>query len=165
MGDRSVEATRSAARHVVEPFDVEAVLAQRLVLEPDVVSLLLVGGEPVGAGATQGVSGQLGQPVESFLGPPPVRRGLRSPVRLAGDVVTRRTAREGETAVATAGALRDRSRLVDADAKARLGKAERRGASGYAAADDRDVDAAVVRTALTWRNRVFEPVRIQDVKR
>jgi hypothetical protein len=48
---------------------------------------------------------------------------------------------------------------------ARLGETERRGASGDATADDRDVDAAVVRTVLTRRDGVFEPVRVQDEER
>jgi hypothetical protein len=53
---------------------------------------------------------------------------------------------------------------VDPHAKPSLGEAQRRGASGNAAADDRDVDATVVATVFTRRDRVFEPER-QDVER
>ena len=65
MGDRAVELACRAAGDVVEPLGLEAVLAQRLVLEPDVIALLLVGGEPVAAGAAQRVAGELGEPVEA----------------------------------------------------------------------------------------------------
>jgi hypothetical protein len=54
---------------------------------------------------------------------------------------------------------------VDADANARLGEAACRGATCDAAADDRDVYATLVDRALSRRDRVFEPVRIQDVER
>ena len=50
MGDRAVEAARCAAGNVVEPFRLEAVLAQCLVLEPDALALLLVAREAVASG-------------------------------------------------------------------------------------------------------------------
>jgi hypothetical protein len=54
---------------------------------------------------------------------------------------------------------------VHADAQASLGEAQRSGAAGDSGADDRDVDAAVVSAFRARWNRIFEPVRIQDVVR
>jgi hypothetical protein len=54
---------------------------------------------------------------------------------------------------------------VDAHAQASRGKAHGRRAAGDAAADDRDVDAALVPAVLAWWDGIFEPVRIQDVER
>ncbi len=53
MRDRAVELPGCGARNVVEPLAVEAVLAQRLVLEQDRVAFLLVGGKAVAAGAAE----------------------------------------------------------------------------------------------------------------
>jgi hypothetical protein len=54
---------------------------------------------------------------------------------------------------------------VDAHAQAGFGETERRGAAGDAAADDCNVDAAVVAAVRTRRDGVFEPVRVQDTER
>jgi len=54
---------------------------------------------------------------------------------------------------------------VETHAQAGLGKPECRGTAGDTSADNRDVDAAVVRAALARRDGFFEPVRIQDVER
>ena len=143
MRDRAVEATCRSARDVVEPLGLEAVLAQRLVLEPDALALLLVAGEAVAAGAPQRVAGELGHSVERLVRPAPERRRALRAVRLAGDVVAGGAAAEREAAVAAARALRDPARVVHADAQAGLGEAERGGAARHAGADDRDVDAAV----------------------
>jgi len=51
MRDRTVEATGCGTRNFVEPLRVEPVLSQRLVLEPDALSLLVVAGEAVAAAA------------------------------------------------------------------------------------------------------------------
>lgn len=99
------------------------------------------------------------------MGPAPVRAGSVGAVRLARDVVARGAAGEREAAVASARAFCDPSRLVDANAKAGLGQTERGRAAGDSAADDRDIDPAVVLTVGARWDRVFEPVRIQDVER
>jgi hypothetical protein len=54
---------------------------------------------------------------------------------------------------------------MDAHAQTPFREAQRRRAPGHAAADDRDVDTAVVAAIRTRRNGIFEPVRIQDVER
>ncbi|HKC77782.1 MAG TPA: hypothetical protein VKB70_05280 [Gaiellaceae bacterium] len=54
---------------------------------------------------------------------------------------------------------------MDAHAKPGLGEAHCGGAAGDPAADDGDVDAAVIAAVLARRNGIFEPVRVQDVER
>ena len=165
MRDRAVELPCRRARDVVEPLGLDAVLAQRLVLEPDRVALLLVGGEAVAAGTAKRVACELGEAVELLLRPEPVRLGAVGAVRLAGDVVARRAAAEREAAVAPARALRDAARVVDAHAQPALGEPKRRRAARDAGADDRDVDPAVVPGVGARRCGIFEPERVQEVGR
>jgi hypothetical protein len=54
---------------------------------------------------------------------------------------------------------------VDPHPQAPLGEAQRGRATGDAAADDRDVDAAVMRSVIALGDGVFEPERVQDVER
>ena len=156
---------RRGARDVVEPLRLEAVLAQRLVLEPDALALLLVGREAIAAGAPQRVAGELGHPVERFLSPAPVAGRLLRAVRLAGDVVARGAAAEREAAVAPTRALGDAARVVHADAQAGLGQPERGRAARDAGTDDRDVGAAVDPRVGPRRARFFQPVRIHEARR
>ncbi len=65
MDDHAVEAAGEHAGEVVEPLDLEAVLAQRLVLGADLLPLLLVGGEAVAADSVERVARELRQPVGS----------------------------------------------------------------------------------------------------
>ena len=76
--------------NVVEPLGGDAVVAQRLVLGADVLPLLRVRGEPVAAGAPEGVAGERLHRVELVLGPAPERERLRRAVGLPRDVVARR---------------------------------------------------------------------------
>src|SRR4029453_6841288 len=64
----------------------ESILAQRVVLEPDPLALLLVAGEAITAGAPERVAGKLRHPVERLMGPVPEGRGALRAVRLPGDV-------------------------------------------------------------------------------
>jgi hypothetical protein len=114
--DCAVELPCRRARDVLEPLRLDAVLAQRFVLEPDRGALLLVRGEAVTAGAAEGVATELGEPVELLLRPQPVRLRGRGAVGLAGNVVAGRAAAEREAAVAPARALGDAAGVVDADA-------------------------------------------------
>jgi hypothetical protein len=163
--DGAVELPSCRSWDVVEPLSGDPVLAQRLVLEPDRFALLLVGGEAVAAGAAKSVAGELGEPVELLLRPEPVRLRALGAVRLTRDVVARRAATEGEAAVAPARPLGDAARVVDADAQASFRKTERRRAAGDAGADDRDVDPAVMAGVYAGWSRIFEPERVQEVRR
>ena len=53
------------ARDILEPIGLEAVLSQRVVLEPDALALLLVAGQPIAAGAPQRVAAELHHAVEA----------------------------------------------------------------------------------------------------
>ena len=165
VGDRAVEEAGGGARDVLEPFRLEAVLAQRLVLEPDAVALFLVAREAIAAGAPQRVAGELGHPVERFCSPAPVAGSLLRAVRLAGDVVACGPAAEREAAVAPTRALGDAARVVHPDAQAGLGQPERGRAARDAGTDDRDVDAAVDPRVGPRRARFFQPVRIHEARR
>src|SRR5439155_7593892 len=137
MRDRAVEAPRRAAGNVVEPLRLEAVLAQRLVLEPDALALLLVGGEAVAAGALQRVAGDACHLVERLAGPVPEGGRALGAVGLARDVVAGGAPAEREAAVAAARSLSDPAGVVHAHAEARLREAKRCGAARHAGADDR----------------------------
>jgi hypothetical protein len=163
--DRTVELPRRRTRNVVEPLGLDAVLAQRLVLEPDRVALLLVGSQAVAASTAERISREFGEAGELFLGPQPVRLRLLGAVRLARDVVAGRTAAESEAAVTPARALRDPAGIVDPNAQAALCEPECCRAAGDAGADDRDVDPAVVPAGGEERCGIFKPVRVQDVGR
>jgi hypothetical protein len=165
MRDGAVELPRRGARDVVEPLSHDAVLAQRLVLEPDHVALLLVGGEAVAAGATQRVARELDEAVELLLRPEPVRLGAIGAVRLACDVVARRTAAEREAAVAPARSLRNAAGVVDADPQSALGEAQGGRTAGDARADDRNINPAVEPGVGAGWSGIFEPIRVQDVGR
>jgi hypothetical protein len=54
---------------------------------------------------------------------------------------------------------------VDAHAKTGLGKTKRSGAARDSSTHDRDMHPAVVVTVRATRDRVIEPVRIQDIER
>jgi hypothetical protein len=153
------------AGELVEPLDAEAVVAQRLVLGADLLALLLVDGEAVAAGTAKRIPGERLDPVERALGPPPELTRPLIAVRVARDVVPRGAAAKREAAVPSACALGDPACIVDADAEARPGEPQGRAAAGDAGADDRDIDPSVVTGGGWKRDRVFEPVRVQEVER
>jgi len=165
VGNRTAEAAGRSTRDVLEPFRLEAVLAQRLVLEPDAFPLLLVRREAVAAGASKRVTAELGHPLERLLGPAPERsRPLRA-VRLPGDVVAGGPAAKDETAVPAARTFRDSACVVHAHAEAGLGETKRGRAAGDASADDRDVDPPVLSRLGVLRCRILEPVRVHEARR
>ena len=155
--DRAVEAAEGR-RQVVAPLRLEAVLPQRLVLGEDLPALLLVGGEAQAAGAAERALAELHHPVEAVLGPAPQARRGGGAVGLAGHVVARGAAAERKAAVSPARALRDPPRVMHAHAQPRRGEGQRARAAGDAAADDRDVDAAVVARPRPDGRGVVEPV-------
>ena len=165
MRDRAEELTRRAARDIVEPLCVEAVLAQRFVLEPDSFAFLFVAGEAVAPGTPKGVTGELGQPVERVVRPSPEGRGALRAVRLASDVVPGGASGEREAAVAAARSLRDTALIVHANAQAGLGEAECGGAARDARADDGDVGPTVELRLRPRRALFLQPVRIHEARR
>jgi hypothetical protein len=127
--------------------------------------LLLVGCEAVATSPTQRVARELGEAVELLLRPEPVRLRAVGAVRLARDVVARRTAAEREAAVAPTRAFGDAASVVNADAESALGEPQRRRAARDPGANDGDIDPAVVAGVGAGWSGIFEPIRIQDVGR
>src|SRR5207244_5725124 len=101
MEDGAAE-VRPQVRELVEPFSLEAVFAQRLVLAADLDAFFDVGREAQAAGSPEGASGQRLQPVERRLGSAPQLARSLGTVGLACHVVPGRGAAQRETAVATA---------------------------------------------------------------
>src|SRR4051794_25122183 len=99
-------------RQLVAPLRGESILAQCLVLQADLLAFLVVGGEAKAAGPPERVSGDRLQPVERRFGALPELLGRFGTVRLACNVVPRRTAAEREAAVATARSCGDSARVV-----------------------------------------------------
>src|SRR5207253_7386972 len=114
----------------LDPLRVEAILVKRLELDPQLVSLLLVGGQAQAARAAKGVPGERLDPVDPLLGAPPVRVRLLAPDRLGSDVVRSCGAAQGEAAVSPARAAGDLAGLVQAHPQPGLGQSERAGAAG-----------------------------------
>ena len=87
MDDAALEAAGQLAGQIVDPFRLETVLAQRLVLGADLTALLVVRGEAEAAGAAKRVAAERLHAVECPLrpGPHPVR--VLASVRPARDVV------------------------------------------------------------------------------
>src|SRR6476619_8304126 len=102
MENRSVEAPGPGRRELDAPFDREAVLSQRLVLGLELGRLRRVGGQAEAAGPSEGITGQLLDPVQVALGQHPERTrllGTQLPPRV---VVGRSATAQGEAAVAPA---------------------------------------------------------------
>jgi hypothetical protein len=67
--------TREPRVQVLDQFDVEAVLTERLVVGGELLALGVIGGQLEAAGAAEGVAGGLGHAVEGALGQPPESSG------------------------------------------------------------------------------------------
>ena len=150
---------------LVDPLRREAVVVQRLELGANPLAFLLVGGEAIAPRPAERVARELVHGVERLLGPAPQRARRIGAVRLARDVVPRRPAAQGETAVASTRAFRDPTPVVDAHTQARLGKAERRAHPGHSRSDDGHVDTAVASAVRAFRYGVLEPVRVHELPR
>src|SRR6266508_1356309 len=137
--DPGREASCEQRGEPVAPLRLETVFSERVVLAPKLVALVVVGGDAEAAGPPQRVAGAPGQALEGFLGQLPVLSralGAHPHTRL---VVRRRSATEGEAAVAPARAARYLARVVDADVQPGTRQRQRTRAAGHACADDLDV--------------------------
>jgi hypothetical protein len=140
MENRAVEASRQGLREVATPFNREAVFAQRLVLGHELRSLVGVDGQSEAACPTEGVAGQLLEPVEIVLGQHPEGAGPLGAELSAREVVRWRTATQGEAAVPPASPAGELPRLEQPHALACLGEPVRAGATRHATPHDRHVD-------------------------
>src|SRR5439155_24435752 len=128
-----------------------------LVLGADLGALDLVDRDTEASDPAVGVARELREPLDVAVRQVPVAfRPVRAEL-LAGAVVRGRPAPEAEASVPAARAAPDLARLVDAHAPPRRRERQRTGAAGDPAADDRNVDASVRRTARQ-RLQLFEPV-------
>src|SRR6266516_6335209 len=112
-------------RQLVAPLGGESVLAQRFVLQADLLSFLVVGRKAKAPGAPERLSGDCLEPVKSRLGASPELLRRFGTVRLTCDVVARGPAAQGEAAVAAARALGDATRIVHAHPQAAPCESER----------------------------------------
>ncbi len=140
--NRTVKAAGGTADGLGTPFGLEAVSAQRFVFGAQCGRLFAIGRESQAPGPPEGVPGELSQTLERAFGQTPERRGALGAELDTGDIVRRRTAAQGETAVATARAARHLAGLVHADAQPGVGERERTRTAGHARTDDRHVDPA-----------------------
>ena len=138
MEERARETAGQRLGQLVAPLRREAVLAQRLVLRAQLVTLV-VAGEPETARAPDRVAAELGHAVDVSLRQPPVLRRRVVAEPLARAVVCHRPAAEGKATVAAAGAGGDRARLVQTHALAGSRERERCRHTRDAAADDLDI--------------------------
>src|SRR5581483_7032940 len=104
-----------SAHRLVDPLGGEAVRAERLVLDCERVTLLVVRGQTETAGPPAGVAGEGGEPLERPLRHAPVAGRLLAADRLDRHVVRRGAAAKREPAVPPARAAGDLPRLVEAD--------------------------------------------------
>ena len=156
--DGSREPLPDPPGELVPPLGCEPVLDERVVLAPDLVPLLVVRGQAQAARPARTRRPALEHVRERVLSPAPVRpRGVGAHP-IAGDVVSHRTAAQGEAAVAAARPGCDLARLVHAHAAPPAGERERASEAGDAAADDRDVDRALCADARRELVRLEEPV-------
>jgi hypothetical protein len=89
---------------VLDQLDLEAVLAQRLVVGRQLVALSVVGAQLEAAAAAERVSGELAHMVEVTLGQAPELGGRLGPELLASGRVPQRRSAQREAAVPPAGA-------------------------------------------------------------
>ena len=138
MEERARETAGQRLWELVAPLGGEAVLAQRLVLRPQLVPLV-VPGEPETARPADRVAAELDHPVDVRLRQAPIVRSGIVAEPLTRAVVCHRPAAEGKPTVAAAGAGGDRARLVQAHALPQACERERGRDAGDATADDLDV--------------------------
>ena len=158
-----MEPARKRGRQLVPPLDVEALLAQGLVLGLELGALGRVRREAQAAGPAEGVASQVLEPVEVALGQAPQRMRLFRSEPAASVVVRGGSAPQREAAVSSAGTARDLARFQHAHAQAGLRKHVRAGAAGDAPADHGDIDHSVRTPDGRCRPRFREPVRARHV--
>ncbi len=158
MEQRGRKATRERPVEVVSPSDRQSVAGHRVVFRPELVTLLLVGGDAQAADAAEGVTGQPLHPVDRLFreSPEPLRRDRTD--HLARHVIRRTATTQREAAVAAARPLCDPAGVDQPNAEPGLGERERARAPGDATADHDGIDGVVM--WLRARNRrLVEPVR------
>ena len=159
MEERSRETAGERLGQLVAPFGGKTVLAQRLELRTELVALV-VAREPQAARPAERIAPELSHPADVGLGQTPVLGCLLVAEPLARAVVGHGATAEREATVAAARARRDRARLVQAHALARLRERQRAGDAGDAAADDLDVGDARERARHERRGGLREPVGV-----
>src|SRR5882724_619738 len=143
-------------RQFVAPFGCEPVLAQRFVLQADLVPFFVVGREAQATRAPERISGDRLESIESRLGAEPELLRRLCAVRLAGDVISSGSAAQGEAAVPTTRSFGDSARIVHAHTQAAARERKRARDTGDAGADDRDVDFPL-RARVDRARRLVEP--------
>ena len=127
----------------VDPFDGEPVLAQRVVLSPERLTLRVIDSEPQAADAPERITRELLEPIERPLGELQHEPGSVGAQQPAGLVVGRRGTTQRESAVAAAGSARDFARLVQTHAHSVLGERQRARTTRHTTADDGDLGTTV----------------------
>src|SRR5215213_7932831 len=159
--DRSGEPLRHARIELVavEPLGGEAVGAKSVEFALELRQLVAVCGEAQAAGPVERVAGELGEPVESTLGPFPELTSRRGAKPLASAVVRHRSTAEREASVTTARAAGELTRLVEDDPEPSFGERERAGAARDASTDDGDIGGSRQPDVGQLQPLRIEPVR------
>ena len=136
MEDRRGIASGQRRAELLTPLDREACVPKRLELFPELLALVLVGGQTEAARVPEGVARERSERGELGLRPAPERGGRLGADRVREHGVRRRPAPQREAAVAAARATSDLPRLVEPDRETGLGERQRARAAGDAASDD-----------------------------
>ena len=156
--DRTEVETVERRREVVDPFDGEPVLAQRVVLSAERFTFGLVDREPQAAHAPECVARELCHAIERAFRELHHEPGAVCSEQTAGLVVRRCRTAQCEPAVAPARAAGDLTSLVQAHTDSALGQGESAGAARHAAADHRHLGAAVEPTPWELSMGLLEPI-------